>query len=250
MADRRLSWRSPPRTGARTLWFLSMLFVLPEVQARGWAGRSSRRSCRRRRTGGARDSHGQRPADLERAVRVARDRAADAAPPARRPGRSGTASCRPLPRRRRARSGSTSRRRRDGRPRHAGRRADGARPGGGRLRASRGSRLRPGRGPDRLPVRRRRRPAVGYGYAVGGGPGRADRGSRRGAARPRSIGHLLRTVAPARRVRDLGAGRGGRGDVAAAPGRASGSTASRVLLCWDRPFADFARYVPISPGLL
>ena len=23
-----------------------------------------------------------------------------------------------------------------------------------------------------------------------------------------------------------------------------------VLLCWDRPFADFARYVPMSPGLL
>lgn len=23
-----------------------------------------------------------------------------------------------------------------------------------------------------------------------------------------------------------------------------------VLVCWDRPFADFARYVPISPGLL
>ena len=23
-----------------------------------------------------------------------------------------------------------------------------------------------------------------------------------------------------------------------------------VLLCWDRPFADFARYMPISPGLL
>lgn len=23
-----------------------------------------------------------------------------------------------------------------------------------------------------------------------------------------------------------------------------------VLLCWDRPFADFSRYVPISPGLL
>lgn len=23
-----------------------------------------------------------------------------------------------------------------------------------------------------------------------------------------------------------------------------------VLICWDRPFADFARYVPISPGLL
>ena len=23
-----------------------------------------------------------------------------------------------------------------------------------------------------------------------------------------------------------------------------------VLLCWDRPFADLTRYVPISPGLL
>ena len=23
-----------------------------------------------------------------------------------------------------------------------------------------------------------------------------------------------------------------------------------VLLCWDRPFADFSRYLPISPGLL
>jgi hypothetical protein len=23
-----------------------------------------------------------------------------------------------------------------------------------------------------------------------------------------------------------------------------------VLLCWTRPFADFSRYLPISPGLL
>ena len=23
-----------------------------------------------------------------------------------------------------------------------------------------------------------------------------------------------------------------------------------ILLCWDRPFADFTRYLPISPGLL
>ena len=22
------------------------------------------------------------------------------------------------------------------------------------------------------------------------------------------------------------------------------------LICWDRPFADFARYVPVSPSLL
>ena len=23
-----------------------------------------------------------------------------------------------------------------------------------------------------------------------------------------------------------------------------------ILLCWDRPFADLSRYLPISPGLL
>ena len=23
-----------------------------------------------------------------------------------------------------------------------------------------------------------------------------------------------------------------------------------ILLCWDQPFADFERYLPISPGLL
>ena len=23
-----------------------------------------------------------------------------------------------------------------------------------------------------------------------------------------------------------------------------------ILLCWDRPFADLTRYLPISPGLL
>ena len=23
-----------------------------------------------------------------------------------------------------------------------------------------------------------------------------------------------------------------------------------VLICWDRPFADFARFIPMSPGLL
>ena len=23
-----------------------------------------------------------------------------------------------------------------------------------------------------------------------------------------------------------------------------------VLLCWDEPFADFSRYLPMSPGLL
>ena len=74
------------------------------------------------------------------------------------------------------------RRRRGGRP--PGRRADRDRPGDGGLRASRGSRLRPGRGPDRRPLRRRRRPGRRLRLRVGGGPGRADRGSRRGAARP------------------------------------------------------------------
>ena len=23
-----------------------------------------------------------------------------------------------------------------------------------------------------------------------------------------------------------------------------------ILLCWDQPFGDFSRYLPISPGLL
>lgn len=62
-------------------------------------------------------------------------------------------------------------------------------------------------------------------------------------------GHLLRSIEP-------------RGASAVwVPGTAGATVASLVraglridgfpvLLCWDRPFADFGRYLPISPGLL
>jgi GNAT superfamily N-acetyltransferase len=66
---------------------------------------------------------------------------------------------------------------------------------------------------------------------------------------PPVLGHLLRTVQA-------------RGAFAAWIPGAAGETVSTllaaglrledfpILLCWDRPFADFSRYVPISPGLL
>jgi GNAT superfamily N-acetyltransferase len=95
-------------------------------------------------------------------------------------------------------------------------------------------------GPDRKPV--------GYGYASAAG--------RVGpiAVRDRAllgpvIAHLVTTVAP----------RGAFGMWL--PGAAEDTIAPLVragfrldgfpaIMCWDRPFADFARYVPISPGLL
>ncbi len=63
------------------------------------------------------------------------------------------------------------------------------------------------------------------------------------------VGHLVRAVRP----------RGAFG--VWVPGAASGAVVPLlqagfridgfpVLLCWDRPFADFARYLPMSPGLL
>jgi len=63
------------------------------------------------------------------------------------------------------------------------------------------------------------------------------------------VGHLVRAVRP----------RGAFG--LWAPGAATGAVVPLlragfridgfpVLLCWDRPFADFARYLPMSPGLL
>jgi GNAT superfamily N-acetyltransferase len=89
---------------------------------------------------------------------------------------------------------------------------------------------------------------VGYGYAseVGRvGPVVA----RDAALHPAFVGHLLETVVP-------------RGASAIwVPGAAGPTTVALlkaglridgfpVLLCWSRPFADFARYTPISPGLL
>jgi GNAT superfamily N-acetyltransferase len=62
------------------------------------------------------------------------------------------------------------------------------------------------------------------------------------------IGHLLTTIAP----------RGAFGIWLPGPGQAMPALLRAgfriddfpVLICWDRPFADFSRYIPISPGLL
>jgi GNAT superfamily N-acetyltransferase len=95
-------------------------------------------------------------------------------------------------------------------------------------------------GPDGKPV--------GYGYASAAG--------RVGpiAVRDRAllgpvIAHLVTTVVP-RGAFGLwlpGAAEETIGPLVRAGFRLDGFPA---LMCWDRPFADFARYVPISPGLL
>ena len=91
--------------------------------------------------------------------------------------------------------------------------------------------------------------AVGYGYASEAGRVGPIAVARPGAAWRRSSAI---SSPPSRRAARSGCGcRAPAGEAmprCSAP--ASGSTASRCLLCWDRPFADFRRYVPISPGLL
>jgi GNAT superfamily N-acetyltransferase len=96
------------------------------------------------------------------------------------------------------------------------------------------------RGPDGAPV--------GYGYASE--VGRVGPVAVRDAALLAPvIGHLLGAVRP----RDA--------SIVWVPGAAGGPIEGLlraglrldgfpVLLCWDRPFADFSRYLPISPGLL
>ncbi len=96
------------------------------------------------------------------------------------------------------------------------------------------------RGPDGAPL--------GYGYAseVGRvGPVAV----RDEALLAPVIGHLLGAVVP----RDASAiWVPGHADRAAVPLLASGMRLDGfpVLVCWNRPFADFRRYLPISPGLL
>jgi hypothetical protein len=63
------------------------------------------------------------------------------------------------------------------------------------------------------------------------------------------IGHLVRTVRPRGAFGMWVAGSAG--DVVVPLLRAGFRIDGfPVLLCWDRPFADFARTLPISPGLL
>jgi GNAT superfamily N-acetyltransferase len=96
------------------------------------------------------------------------------------------------------------------------------------------------RGPDGGPV--------GYGYA--GEAGRVGPIAVRDEALLAPIlGHLTSAVVP------RGAFAiwiGGSADRALVPALQAGFRldAFPVLLCWDRPFADFSRYLPISPGLI
>ena len=96
------------------------------------------------------------------------------------------------------------------------------------------------RGPDGAPL--------GYGYA--GAVGRIGPIAIRTARSSRRWSAISRP--PSRRAAGGPSGRS-----AAAPRLVPTLLAAGLrtdgrplLLCWDRPFADFARYVPISPGLL
>ena len=96
------------------------------------------------------------------------------------------------------------------------------------------------RGPDGTPV--------GYGYA--GEAGRLGPVAVRDADLLGPIlGHLPSAVVP-RGAFALWVG--GAADRALVPALQAGLRLEQfpVLLCWDQPFADFSRYLPISPGLL
>lgn len=96
------------------------------------------------------------------------------------------------------------------------------------------------RGPDGVPV--------GYGYA--GEAGRVGPVAVRDQALLAPIlGHLTSAVVP-RGAFAIWVG--GAADRALAPALRAGFRLDQfpVLLCWDRPFGDFSRYLPISPGLL
>jgi GNAT superfamily N-acetyltransferase len=90
--------------------------------------------------------------------------------------------------------------------------------------------------------------ALGYGYA--GESGRVGPLAVRDAALlAPALGHVLTAVEP-RGASALWVP--GLADRAVVPLLRAGFRLDQfpVLLCWNRPFADFRRYVPISPGLL
>ena len=91
-------------------------------------------------------------------------------------------------------------------------------------------------------------PSLGYGYASPGRPDRARRASATRTLLAPVIGHLLRRGPPRRALRASGSRARADGPWRRSSGRPAASRASRRSLCWDRPFADFARYLPISPG--
>ena len=96
------------------------------------------------------------------------------------------------------------------------------------------------RGPDGAPL--------GYGYA--GEVGRIGPiAIRDGSLLEAVIGHLVAAV-PARGSRAVWALGGAPRLVPTLLAAGLRIDGFPLILCWDRPFADFARYVPTSPGLL
>ena len=96
------------------------------------------------------------------------------------------------------------------------------------------------RGPDGAPL--------GYGYA--GEIGRVGPIAIRDASLLEAVvGHLVGAV-PARGARAVWALGGAPRLVPTLLAAGLRIDGFPLLLCWDRPFADFARYLPISPGLL
>ena len=90
--------------------------------------------------------------------------------------------------------------------------------------------------------------AVGYGYA--GEAGRVGPIAVRDEVLLGPVlGHLTSAVVPRG---SFAIWIGGHADRALVPALRAGFRLDQfpVLLCWDRPFADFSRYVPNSPGLL
>ena len=95
-------------------------------------------------------------------------------------------------------------------------------------------------GPDGTPI--------GYGYA--GEAGRLGPVAvRDGALVAPILGHLTSVVVPRGAFATW---IGGAADRALVAMLGAGFRLDRfpVLLCWDRPFADFSRYLPISTGLI
>ena len=96
------------------------------------------------------------------------------------------------------------------------------------------------RGPDGSPV--------GYGYSSEAGR-LGPVAARDEALLGPILGHLTSAVAPRGA---FAVWVGGAAHRAIVPALRAGLRLDPfpVLVCWDRPFADFARYLPISPGLL
>ena len=90
--------------------------------------------------------------------------------------------------------------------------------------------------------------AVGYGYAAESGRV-GPIAVRDGALLAPILGHLIRTVRPRGA---FGLWLPGSAGTAIVPLLRAGFRFDGfpVLLCWDRPFGDLSRYLPMSPGLL